>query len=92
MHILADLGYVGVDCLETGIRRKPGQALTDRQATLNRSLSAIRSAIERAIAHLKNWKILKTGYRRPLDRFASLPRTATALHFYATTTNTIENF
>lgn len=92
MHILADLGYVGVDGLETGIRRKPGQRLTDRERTLNRSLSAVRSAIERAIAHLKNWKTLKTRYRGPLDRFPSLLRTIAALHFYQAATTVTSDF
>lgn len=87
LHALADLGYVGIDGVETGVRRRPGQPLTDREATLNRSLSVIRSAIERAIAHLKNWKVLKTGYRGPLDRFASLLRVITTLHHYEYTSN-----
>jgi hypothetical protein len=28
----------------------------------NRTIGALRSAMERAIAHLKNWKIIATGY------------------------------
>lgn len=80
--LLADLGYVGVEGIHTGTRRPPGGRLTDRQATANRSLSALRAAVERAIAHLKNWKILKIGYRRPLDRFHTVLKTVTALHFY----------
>ncbi|WP_373292436.1 transposase family protein [Actinokineospora fastidiosa] len=36
----------------------------------NRQLSAIRAAVERCIGHLKNWKILATGYR---GRITELP-------------------
>lgn len=85
--IIADLGYVGIATLTTGVRRRPGVELTDRERTLNASLSGIRASIERAIAHLKNWKILKTGYRGPLDRFADVLRTVTALHFYKQATD-----
>lgn len=66
--IIADLGYIGVEGITTGTRRPPGGTLTDRQKTANQSLAGIRAAIERTIAHLKNWKILKQ-YRGPLDRF-----------------------
>jgi hypothetical protein len=85
--IIADLGYVGIAGMTTGTRRQPGAELTDGQRTLNASLSGIRAAIERAIAHLKNWKVLKTGYRGPLDRFADVLRTVTALHFYKQATD-----
>jgi hypothetical protein len=45
----------------------------------NRVLSGIRSAVERAIAHLKNWKILGTGYRRRLSELPGLVRTIVRL-------------
>jgi hypothetical protein len=37
----------------------------------NKTVASIRAAVERTISHLKNWKILATGYRR---RLAELPR------------------
>jgi hypothetical protein len=46
----------------------------DRLAA-DRVLSGIRSAVERAIAHLKNWKILGTGYRGRLSELPALVRT-----------------
>ena len=85
--IIADLGYVAIATPTTGVRRRPGIELTDRERTLNASLSGIRASIERAIAHLKNWKILKTGHRGPLDRFADVLRTVTAHHFYKQATD-----
>ncbi|EST18958.1 hypothetical protein M878_44385 [Streptomyces roseochromogenus subsp. oscitans DS 12.976] len=48
----------------------------------NRSFGKLRAAVERAIAHLKDWKILATRYRGPLTRFPAIARTVTALAFY----------
>lgn len=66
---LGDLGYLGTHVIMP--RRKPrGGELSERDKDSNSEISAIRSAVERAIAHLKNWKILATGYR---GRLAELP-------------------
>ncbi|PPI48050.1 hypothetical protein [Rathayibacter tritici] len=45
-------------------------------------MSSIRSAVERCIAHWKNWKILKTGYRGRLTELPNLIRTVTRLELY----------
>jgi hypothetical protein len=42
----------------------------------------IRAAVERAIAHIKNWKILKLGYRRAMSDFRDVLRTVTLLEIY----------
>jgi hypothetical protein len=47
----------------------PGGDLTTKQKTYNYSLNRLRAAVERAISHLKNWKILKTGYHRIMTDF-----------------------
>ncbi|MFE9139626.1 hypothetical protein, partial [Streptomyces sp. NPDC007355] len=47
-----------------------------------RSVNTLRAAVERAIAHLKDWKIFATRYRGPLTHFALLAKTVTALAFY----------
>ncbi|MEY9998059.1 hypothetical protein ABIE67_010178 [Streptomyces sp. V4I8] len=52
------------------------------EGNLNRSISSLRAAIERAIAHLKDWKILATRYRGPLAKFPLVAKTVTALTFY----------
>ena len=39
------------------------------QTDADKHVSGIRVVVERVIAHLKNWKILATGYRRPLRKF-----------------------
>jgi len=79
--VLADLGYVGTGML-TGHKTPPGGELTDNQKQLNTDLSGLRAAVERAISHLKNWKILSGRYRGPLDKFSSIVRTVIALTFF----------
>jgi hypothetical protein len=81
VDVLADLGYTGCGVL-TGHKKPPGGELTDNQAQVNKDLSAFRAAVERAIAHLKNWKILSGRYRGPLHKFDSIVRTVTALAFF----------
>ncbi|MCC2280953.1 transposase family protein, partial [Streptomyces sp. ET3-23] len=41
--------------------------------TLNRSVSSLRAAVERAIAHLKDWKVLATRYLSPASPPSSRP-------------------
>jgi hypothetical protein len=81
---LADLGYVGVKEMLTGYKRPPGGELTDNQKQVNTDLSGIRAAVERAIAHLKNWKILSGRYRGPLDKLPSVIQTVITLAFFKT--------
>jgi len=72
---LADKGYLGAGLL-TPIRKSPGRQLLKWQKTFNRDHSRIRYVVERAIAHLKNWKTLSTPYRRPLH---TVPETISAI-------------
>jgi DDE superfamily endonuclease len=81
MDHLADLGYVGVGEMLTGHKKPPGGELTDNQKQVNTDLSGIRAAVERAIAHLKNWKIL-CRYRGPLGKLPSVIKTVVALAFF----------
>ncbi|MGW6412363.1 hypothetical protein ACWF95_34975 [Streptomyces vinaceus] len=48
----------------------------------DQSVSALRAAAERAITHLKDWKIPATRYRSPLTRFPTVAETVTTLTFY----------
>lgn len=48
----------------------------------NNQISSIRAPIERAIAHLKTWKILFTDYRRPLHTFLDSFHAAIGLYFF----------
>jgi hypothetical protein len=85
--LLADLGYVGVPGIHTGTRRRPGGRLTTEQKAENRAISSARSAVERAIAHLKHWKILGHPYRGRLDDYHATAETVTALEFYRLTSH-----
>ncbi|WP_231394922.1 transposase family protein [Micromonospora sp. CNB394] len=62
----------------------PGGELTDVQRACNTALNSTRAAVERAIAHLVNWKILDTGWRGRLTEFAEALRTVTGLEIYRT--------
>lgn len=79
--VIADLGYLGTAVIVP--RRKPqGGELSDSDRACSREISALRSAVERATAHLKNWKMLATGYRGRLTELPTAIRIITALEFY----------
>jgi signal transduction histidine kinase len=65
---------------------RAGGDLSAAQKAYNSSVHHIRAAVERAIAHLKNWKILKTGYHRIMQDFPDVLRTVTMLEIYRTST------
>jgi DDE superfamily endonuclease/Helix-turn-helix of DDE superfamily endonuclease len=79
--VIADLGYLG-EPVVTPVKKPPKGELSPAQIIANKHLSGIRSAVERCIAHLKNWKILATGYRRPLRKLVSCLTAVAALEFY----------
>ncbi len=58
--ILADRAYIGAGpWVTTPIRRLPNRDLTTTQRTVDRALSAARAPVERGIARLKSWRILR---------------------------------
>jgi hypothetical protein len=63
-------------------RRPPGRDHPPHIEIWNRSISTLRSAVERAIAHWKNWKILATGYRGRLTELPNIIRIITTLEYY----------
>ncbi|MFD8525394.1 transposase family protein [Streptomyces capillispiralis] len=75
------LGYVGSGLL-TPRRKPPGQERSTGDKVANRSVNTLRAAVERAIAHLKDWKIFATRYRGPLTHFPLVAKAITALAFY----------
>jgi hypothetical protein len=79
--VIADLGYRG-EAVVTPVKKPPKGELSPAQIKENKHLSGIRSAVGRAIAHLKNWKILAIGYRRPLRKLALCLAAVAALEFY----------
>jgi hypothetical protein len=84
----ADLGYVGVDGIdEVPYKRRPGEDLHPAHLAFNADLSKDRAAIERAIAHLKTWRILSEEggrYRCPLEKYPSMLAAVIGLFFFAT--------
>lgn len=77
----ADTAYTGTGlCVPT--KRPAGQTLTASAREYNRLIAAQRASVERVIAHLKNWKLLATGYRGLLDRFDTYLETITKLEIY----------
>jgi len=76
-----DTAYIKHTAL-TPDKRKPGVALTDSQKEYNKQISAIRCAVERCIGHLKNWKILATGYRRQLKYLPDVIALVAKLELY----------
>ena len=78
---IADPGYQGTTAL-TPTKRTKNTDLSTHQRAINKSISTRRSAVERRIAHLKNWKILATGYRGILTELPNVIRIITRPEFY----------
>ncbi len=87
LSAVADLGYVGVEGIElVPFKRPPGGDLTTSQAEFNTTLSKIRAAVERAIAHLKTWRMLSEEggrYRAPIEKYQSMLKAVIGLFFFA---------
>ncbi|WP_347404876.1 transposase family protein [Micromonospora sp. WMMD1102] len=81
--MVADLGYLGTAAI-TGHRKPRGGQLGDVRRACNQAINSTRAAVERAIAHLVNWKILDTGWRGRLTDFPEVLRTVTGLEIYRT--------
>ena len=74
LHV-GDKGYTGLGLITP--KKKPANLpLHPDDRTCNRAVNQIRYKTERAIANIKTWRVLHTGYRRPLDTF---PETITAI-------------
>jgi len=73
IHQLADLGYVGVEGIDiVPHKRRPKRNLPKRHKQDNLLVSGVRAAVERAVAHVKSWRILSEEggrYRAPLEKF-----------------------
>jgi len=79
---VGDKGYVGRGMI-TPIKRVPGHGLLDWQKDFNSAINRTRAVVERVIANLKNWRILHTDYRRPLESFTTTISAAVGLLFYS---------
>ena len=84
LSVIADKGYQGSDYL-TPIKKPAGGELLDWQKKFNSRIASLRAPIERAVAHIKAWRILHTDYRRPLHTYLSSFRAAIGLYFFKIT-------
>ena len=79
----ADTAYIGTGlCVPT--KKPQGQTLTTSARKFNKMVAAQRASVERVIAHLKNWRVLSSGYRGLLDRFGPVLDAVTKLEIYRT--------
>jgi len=79
--VIADKGFQGSGYV-TPVKKPKERELYIREHEYNNQVSSIRAPIERAVAHLKTWKILFTDYRRPLSTFLDSFRAAIGLYFF----------
>ena len=81
-----DLGYVGVDGIDIiPIKRAAGCDLRDCDAEFNIAFSKVRAAIERAISHVKTWRMLSEEggrFRPPIGKFEETLQAITGLMFF----------
>jgi DDE superfamily endonuclease/Helix-turn-helix of DDE superfamily endonuclease len=82
--VIADKGFQGSG-YSTPVKKPQGGYLTWLQTDFNNQLSGLRAAIERAVAHIKNWRILHTDYRRPINTWETSFRAAIGLFFFSIT-------
>ena len=79
MHV-GDKGYTGLGMIPP--RREPANLpLHPDDRTCNRAVNQIRYKTERAIANIKTWRVLHTGYRRPPETFPETITTVLGLIF-----------
>ena len=79
--VIGDKGFQGSGYV-TPAKKPIGGDLYLREHEYNSQISSLRAPVERAVAHLKNWKILFTDYRRPLSTRLDSWRAAIGLYFY----------
>lgn len=78
---IGDKGYQGSGYI-TPIKKPECRDLLAWEKEFNAEVSRLRAPVERAIAHLKSWRILHTDYRRPLHTYVTSYRAAIGLYFF----------
>jgi hypothetical protein len=79
--LIGDLGSLGVVPL-TPYRKPDYRELTAAERLFNRQVNQRRWVVEQGIAHLRSWKVLATGYRRPLPKADRTLQTVIKLQMY----------
>lgn len=94
MDAAADLGYTGVDGIAiVPYRTPPGGSLHETQTAFNNDLSIIRAAVERAVAHLKTWRMLSEEggrFRPPISKYSETLAAIIGLFFFSNYFQTYE--
>lgn len=78
---IADTGYIA-HAATTPMRKARSAERSEFEKIWNASVASIRAAVERTISHLKNWKILATGYRGRLSEPPRVIRIVTNLELF----------
>jgi hypothetical protein len=83
IHQLANLGSIGVEGIDlVPYKRRTSRDLHENHNRDNKLLSGVRAAMERAVAHVKSWRILSEEggrYRAPLEKFPEALAAVTGL-------------
>ena len=79
--VIGDPAYQGTHAITPRKKPKGGELSVGDKAN-NKVISSLRSAVERCIAHVKNWKILATGYRGRLSELPNVIWIIASLEFY----------
>ncbi len=78
---LADKGYIGLG-LATPARRNKARKASRDVKVVNRFINSRRAVVERVIAQVKTWRVLHTGFRRPLGLYGRVFSVVRGLVFY----------
>jgi hypothetical protein len=81
LAVFADTAYVKHTKLTPRPKKKDAPR-TNADKEWNRKITSMRAPVERTVAHLKQWKILSTGYRGRLTELPSVIHMVTNLEFY----------
>ncbi|PPF21475.1 hypothetical protein C5D07_01960 [Rathayibacter tritici] len=76
---IGDPGHIGLGMF-TPIRKNPHCDTLEWEHHFNKDVNSIHYHIERAITHIKNWRILHTDYRRPFSTITQTISAVVALH------------
>lgn len=77
-----DKGYQGHVEFSPQKRRPKQEKLDPDSARNNAAINSMRAAVERAIAHLKGWRMLATPFRASLHKFRDAYMAIVALYFF----------
>ena len=78
---IADSAYIATTAI-TPIKKRVGIERLDWEKQFNQQIASLRAPVEHAIAHLKNWKILATGYRGRLNELPLVISIVTRLELF----------